>query len=168
MSPSSSSCPLWMTYSSWCSTWRSGCGETRARGAKKLRRIFRDGRITLVPQPGGFYIARSEVSVRCRVSFHRARCGLMLARTPMERTRRRTDTARAQRSHAHSAALHASPEARGRPLSPTRRVTAPGVGHCCRPSRSRTRRRARARGLAHWSVAETKGRRRCRQRVRAR
>ena len=30
------------------------------RGREELRRIFRDGRITLVPQPGGFYIARSE------------------------------------------------------------------------------------------------------------
>ena len=31
------------------------------RGREELRRIFRDGRITLVPQPGGFYIARSEI-----------------------------------------------------------------------------------------------------------
>jgi hypothetical protein len=30
-------------------------------GREELRRIFRDGRITLVPQPGGFYIARSEI-----------------------------------------------------------------------------------------------------------
>lgn len=31
------------------------------RGREELRRIFRDGRITLVPQPAGFYIARSEI-----------------------------------------------------------------------------------------------------------
>jgi hypothetical protein len=31
------------------------------RGREELRRIFRDGRITFVPQPGGFYIARSEI-----------------------------------------------------------------------------------------------------------
>ncbi|MFZ5893256.1 MAG: recombinase family protein [Myxococcota bacterium] len=32
-----------------------------ARGREELRRIFRDGRITLIPQPGGFYVARSEI-----------------------------------------------------------------------------------------------------------
>ena len=32
-----------------------------ASGREELRRIFRDGRITLVPQPDGFYIARSEI-----------------------------------------------------------------------------------------------------------
>jgi DNA invertase Pin-like site-specific DNA recombinase len=32
-----------------------------ASGREELRRIFRDGRITLVPQPAGFYIARSEI-----------------------------------------------------------------------------------------------------------
>jgi hypothetical protein len=31
------------------------------RGREELRRVFRDGRINLVPQPGGFYIARSEI-----------------------------------------------------------------------------------------------------------
>jgi hypothetical protein len=31
------------------------------RGREELRRIFRDGCITFVPQPGGFYIARSEI-----------------------------------------------------------------------------------------------------------
>ena len=31
------------------------------RGREELRRIFRDGRITLVPEPGGFYVARSEI-----------------------------------------------------------------------------------------------------------
>ena len=31
------------------------------RGREDLRHIFRDGRITLVPQPGGFYIAGSGV-----------------------------------------------------------------------------------------------------------
>lgn len=28
---------------------------------EELRRIFRDGKITLLPQPGGFYVARSEI-----------------------------------------------------------------------------------------------------------
>lgn len=28
---------------------------------EELRRFFRDGRIDLVPQPGGFYVARSEI-----------------------------------------------------------------------------------------------------------
>ena len=32
---------------------------TQAR--EELRRIFRDGKITLLPQPGGFYVARSEI-----------------------------------------------------------------------------------------------------------
>jgi hypothetical protein len=32
-----------------------------ARGREELRLIFRDGRITLVSQPAGFYIARSEI-----------------------------------------------------------------------------------------------------------
>jgi hypothetical protein len=32
-----------------------------ARGREELRLIFRDGRITLVPQPDGFYVARSEI-----------------------------------------------------------------------------------------------------------
>ena len=31
------------------------------KGREELRRVFRDGRITLVPQPDGFYIARSEI-----------------------------------------------------------------------------------------------------------
>jgi hypothetical protein len=31
------------------------------RGREELRCIFRDGRITLVPQPGGFYVPRSEI-----------------------------------------------------------------------------------------------------------
>jgi hypothetical protein len=31
------------------------------QGREELRRIFRDGRITLVPEPDGFYIARSEI-----------------------------------------------------------------------------------------------------------
>lgn len=31
------------------------------RGREELRRIFRDGKITLVPEPAGFYIARSEI-----------------------------------------------------------------------------------------------------------
>jgi DNA invertase Pin-like site-specific DNA recombinase len=31
------------------------------RGREELRCIFRDGRITLVPEPGGFYVARSEI-----------------------------------------------------------------------------------------------------------
>ena len=30
-------------------------------GREQLRQIFRDGRITLVPQPDGFYVARSEI-----------------------------------------------------------------------------------------------------------
>lgn len=30
-------------------------------GREELLRIFPDGRITLIPQPGGFYIARSEI-----------------------------------------------------------------------------------------------------------
>jgi hypothetical protein len=32
---------------------------TQAR--EELRRIFRDGKITLLPQPGGFYVARSDI-----------------------------------------------------------------------------------------------------------
>jgi DNA invertase Pin-like site-specific DNA recombinase len=32
-----------------------------ARGREELRRLFRDGRIDLIPQPDGFYIARSEI-----------------------------------------------------------------------------------------------------------
>ena len=32
-----------------------------SRGREELRRLFRDGRIDLVPQPGGFYVARSEI-----------------------------------------------------------------------------------------------------------
>lgn len=31
------------------------------RGREELRRLFRDGRIDLLPQPGGFYVARSEL-----------------------------------------------------------------------------------------------------------
>jgi len=31
------------------------------RGREELRRLFRDGRITLIPQPDGFYITRSEI-----------------------------------------------------------------------------------------------------------
>ena len=31
------------------------------RGREELRHFFRDGRIDLIPQPGGFYIARSEI-----------------------------------------------------------------------------------------------------------
>jgi hypothetical protein len=31
------------------------------KGREELRRFFRDGRIDLVPQPGGFYVARSEI-----------------------------------------------------------------------------------------------------------
>lgn len=31
------------------------------RGREELRRLFRDGRIDLIPQPDGFYIARSEI-----------------------------------------------------------------------------------------------------------
>lgn len=31
------------------------------RGREELRRLFRDGRIDLIPQEGGFYIARSEI-----------------------------------------------------------------------------------------------------------
>jgi site-specific DNA recombinase len=31
------------------------------RGREELRHLFRDGRIDLVPQPGGFYVARSEI-----------------------------------------------------------------------------------------------------------
>jgi site-specific DNA recombinase len=31
------------------------------KGREELRRFFRDGRIDLVPQPGGLYIARSEI-----------------------------------------------------------------------------------------------------------
>lgn len=31
------------------------------RGREELRRLFRDGRIDLVPQPDGFYVARSEI-----------------------------------------------------------------------------------------------------------
>lgn len=31
------------------------------RGREELRRLFRDGRIDLIPQPDGFYVARSEV-----------------------------------------------------------------------------------------------------------
>ena len=31
------------------------------RGREELRRFFRDGRIDLGPQPGGFYVARSEI-----------------------------------------------------------------------------------------------------------
>ena len=32
-----------------------------AAGREELRRLFRDGRITMLPQPGGFYVARSEI-----------------------------------------------------------------------------------------------------------
>ena len=32
-----------------------------AAGREELRRLFRNGRIDLVPQPGGFYVARSEI-----------------------------------------------------------------------------------------------------------
>ena len=32
-----------------------------ARGREQLRRLFRDERITLLPKPGGFYVARSEI-----------------------------------------------------------------------------------------------------------
>jgi hypothetical protein len=32
-----------------------------SRGREPLRRLFKDGRIDLIPQPGGFYIARSEI-----------------------------------------------------------------------------------------------------------
>lgn len=31
------------------------------KGREELRRVFRDAKITLVAQPGGFYIAKSEV-----------------------------------------------------------------------------------------------------------
>lgn len=31
------------------------------RGREELRHLFRDGTITLVPQAGGFYVARSEI-----------------------------------------------------------------------------------------------------------
>ena len=31
------------------------------RVAAALRRLFRGGRIDLIPQPGGFYVARSEI-----------------------------------------------------------------------------------------------------------
>ena len=31
------------------------------KGREELRRFFRDGRIDLIPQPGGFYVARSEI-----------------------------------------------------------------------------------------------------------
>lgn len=31
------------------------------RGREELRRVFRDGRIDLLPQPGGFYVAKSEI-----------------------------------------------------------------------------------------------------------
>ena len=30
-------------------------------GREELRRIFRDGKITLLPQPAGFYVARSDI-----------------------------------------------------------------------------------------------------------
>jgi hypothetical protein len=32
-----------------------------AKGREELRRLFRGGRIDLIPQPGGFYVARSEI-----------------------------------------------------------------------------------------------------------
>jgi hypothetical protein len=32
-----------------------------ARGREQLRRFFRDGRIDLIPQPSGFYVARSAI-----------------------------------------------------------------------------------------------------------
>ncbi len=32
-----------------------------ARGREELRHLFRNGRIDLVPQPGGFYVAKSEL-----------------------------------------------------------------------------------------------------------
>jgi hypothetical protein len=32
-----------------------------AQGREELRRLFRGGRIDLIPQPGGFYVARSEI-----------------------------------------------------------------------------------------------------------
>ena len=38
---------------------RLSADTTQAR--EELRRIFRDGKITLLPQPGGFYVARSEI-----------------------------------------------------------------------------------------------------------
>lgn len=31
------------------------------RGRELLRRLFKDGRISLIPQPGGYYLARSEI-----------------------------------------------------------------------------------------------------------
>jgi hypothetical protein len=38
---------------------RLSADTTQAR--EELRRIFRDGKIALLPQPGGFYVARSEI-----------------------------------------------------------------------------------------------------------
>jgi hypothetical protein len=35
-------------------------GDT-VRGREELRELFKDGLITLVPQPGGYYVARSAV-----------------------------------------------------------------------------------------------------------
>jgi len=32
-----------------------------SRGREQLRRLFKDGRIDLIPQPQGFYVARSEI-----------------------------------------------------------------------------------------------------------
>jgi hypothetical protein len=32
-----------------------------ARGREQLRRFFRDGRIDLIPQPSGFFVARSQI-----------------------------------------------------------------------------------------------------------
>ena len=32
-----------------------------AKGREELRRFFRDGRIDLIPQPGGFFVARSRI-----------------------------------------------------------------------------------------------------------
>jgi hypothetical protein len=31
------------------------------KGREELRHLFRDGRIDLIPQPGGFFVARSEI-----------------------------------------------------------------------------------------------------------
>ncbi|HEY2404563.1 MAG TPA: hypothetical protein VGI10_01100 [Polyangiaceae bacterium] len=38
---------------------RLNADTTQAR--EELRRIFRDGKITLLPRPAGFYVARSEI-----------------------------------------------------------------------------------------------------------
>jgi hypothetical protein len=31
------------------------------RGREELRHFFQDGRIDLIPRPGGFYVARSQI-----------------------------------------------------------------------------------------------------------